>query len=590
MLTSPDRKSSYVTALDGIRAIAIAAVVIFHLGATWLPGGFLGVDIFFVLSGYLITWLLIDVFERTGTINFRAFYLGRVRRLVPAFLFLVLGIAIGIGLWAPDTIERFLKDLPWAMAGLTNWWFIAEQQDYFEAIGRPSLLQHTWSLAIEAQFYVVWPALILFIGRRLHVVHVRVAAIVGAVASWATLVWVGSSATSSGMSASHMYFGTDTHSSGLFIGAALAVSWVPKNLHAEVTKVGRWVINGVGLWGLAVLAWALFNVSETTGDFYTLGFLLAGLGTAAVISSAVHPSSILRKPLSLPFMTWLGTRSYGLYLWHWVVIQVLRPGLDIAIEGMQLVVFQLLLLGAITEFSYQLIELPVRRGQVQKWLRSIAQLPRRTKRLAAVGVVASLMTPLVSATAIDVRALEVSRAEALAARSVVDVVIEPDERLQQPVAKAHRKMWVFGDSVLLGAARGFEQSFEIQKFDAEVGLQAHILIRKIRAYAKGHHSEFDVVFNIGVNGTLKPEHLPKISKALIGTARIVVINVVVPRPWQDPNNQLIAQWAAKHPNVRVADWVSCSDGHPEYFVRDGVHLTPAGVKAYVACVRDAYLS
>ena len=225
MLTSPDRKSSYVTALDGIRAIAIAAVVIFHLGATWLPGGFLGVDIFFVLSGYLITWLLIDVFERTGTINFRAFYLGRVRRLVPAFLFLVLGIAIGVGLWAPDTIERFLKDLPWALAGLTNWWFIAEQQDYFEAIGRPSLLQHTWSLAIEAQFYVLWPALILFIGRRLHVVHVRVAAIVGAVASWATLVWVGSSAASSSISASHMYFGTDTHSSGLFIGAALAVSW-----------------------------------------------------------------------------------------------------------------------------------------------------------------------------------------------------------------------------------------------------------------------------------------------------------------------------------------------------------------------------
>lgn len=590
MHTSPDRKSSYVSALDGIRAIAIAAVVVFHLGATWLPGGFLGVDIFFVLSGYLITWLLIDVFERTGTINFRAFYLGRVRRLVPAFLFMVLGIAIGVGLWAPDTIERFLKDLPWALAGLTNWWFIAEQQDYFEAIGRPSLLQHTWSLAIEAQFYVIWPAVILFISRRLHVAHVRAAAIAGAVASWATLVWVGSAAATSSMSASHMYFGTDTHSSGLFIGAALAVSWVPKNLHPAVTPSGRWIINGVGFWGLAILTWALFNVSETTGDFYTLGFLLAGLGTAAVIASVVHPSSILRKPFSLPMMSWLGTRSYGLYLWHWVVIQVLRPGLDIALEGMQLIVFQLLLLGAITEISYRLVELPVRQGRVQKFLRSMRQMSTRMKRVVAVGLSAAVMTPLVSAAAIDVRALDASRAEAQAARAIVDVVIDPSERMQIPVTKAHRKMWVFGDSVLLGAARGFEQSFEIQKFDAEVGIQAHILIRKIRAYAKAHHGEFDVVFNIGVNGTLKPEHLPKISKALLGTARVVVINVVVPRPWQDPNNELIAQWAAKHPNVRVADWAACSAGHPEFFVRDGVHLTPAGVKAYVACVREAYLS
>jgi hypothetical protein len=208
----------------------------------------------------------------------------------------------------------------------------------------------------------------------------------------------------------------------------------------------------------------------------------------------------------------------------------------------------------------------------------------------AVGLACALTTPLVSAAAIDAHAIEISQADARATRAIVDVTIDPQEKVEVPATKAHRKMWIFGDSVVLGAERGFEQSFEVQEFDAEVGVQAHILIRKIRAYAKAHHGEFDVVFNIGVNGTLRPEHLPKISKALIGTARIVVINVVVPRPWQDPNNQLIAQWALKHPNVRVADWVQCSAGHPEYFVRDGVHLTAEGVKAYVACVRAAYLS
>ena len=314
MHTSPNRESSYVSALDGVRALAIIAVVVFHMGASWLPGGFLGVDVFFVLSGYLITWILIDLYERTGTINFRAFYLGRIRRLVPAFVFLAVGIAIGVGLWAPDTIERFLKDLPWAAVGLTNWWFIFQQQDYFEAIGRPSLLQHTWSLAIEAQFYVVWPLLILFIARRLHIARIRLAAIFGAIGSWAALLWVGAASDGSNLSASHLYFGTDTHSSGLFIGAALAVSWVPKNLHPQVSRSGLMLINGVGLLGVALLVWVFINVSETTGAYYTAGFPLAGIGAAALIASVVHPSSWLRRPLTTSIMQWIGTRSYGIYL------------------------------------------------------------------------------------------------------------------------------------------------------------------------------------------------------------------------------------------------------------------------------------
>ena len=237
-------------------------------------------------------------------------------------------------------------------------------------------------------------------------------------------------------------------------------------------------------------------------------------------------------------------------------------------------------------------EMPIRRGQLLRWLRSLTLLPGNTKRVALVGVVAFVTTPLVSAAAIDARAIEVSRSESLAARTVVDVVIarpnKPVASSQQP--SMHRKLWIFGDSVLLGAKSGMEQAFDVQSYDAKVGVQAHILIRKMRAYALAHHGEFDVVFNIGVNGTLKPEHLPKISKALAGTARIVVINTVVPRPWQDPNNALIAQWASQHPTVRVADWATCSSGHPEYFVRDGVHLTQVGVQAFVECVRLAYES
>ena len=215
----------------------------------------------------------------------------------------------------------------------------------------------------------------LFRSRRLHIARIRLAAICGAVGSWAALLWVGAASDGSNLSASHLYFGTDTHSSGLFIGAALAVSWVPKNLHSQVSRSGLVLINGVGIWGLALLMWVFINVSETTGAYYTAGFPLAGIGTAALIASVVHPSSWLRRPLTTGIMQWIGTRSYGIYLWHWVIIQVLRPGLDIPLSGTDLVLVQLVLIAAISEFSYRVIEMPIRRVQLLRWLRSLTLLP-----------------------------------------------------------------------------------------------------------------------------------------------------------------------------------------------------------------------
>jgi peptidoglycan/LPS O-acetylase OafA/YrhL len=589
----------HIAALDGIRAIAIVAVIIYHMNPSGLTGGFLGVDVFFVLSGYLITWILLDRYNNLGSIDFKGFYLSRARRLLPAFFFLAFGVLVGVGLWAPDTIERFLQDLPWAATGTTNWWFIATGQDYFGQIGRPSLLQHTWSLAIEAQFYIIWPIVISTFASRIHLSRVRWLALSGAVFSWMALLWVAHYSGASAVNAnSHMYFGTDTHSSGLFIGAALAVAWKPRNFKARISVGAKRFINAVSFGSLGVLLLTFIFVNELTGRFYLISFPIVGIATGLLIASVIHPASILAKWLSNSVVQWIGTRSYGLYLWHWIVIQVLRPGYDLNWATWQVVSLQLIILLSITEFSYRFIEMPVRRGVIAQWVQSVRNQTLRTRRLIASITAVSIALPLLLATAIGANAVVVSRRDPIGIGTVVNLTPSdsPTRVVQTDVAPTQveetaepRKVWVYGDSVVVGASQGFKKGFDTAGVRAEVALQSWVVMKYLIKHGKKHGGKYDVIFNIGVNGQVKEIFLTRIFDALAEVDRVVIINASVPRVWQDPNNELIAQVAARYPNVRIADWALASEDHPEYFISDGTHLTPAGVKAYVNCAQEAYL-
>ncbi len=589
----------HIAALDGIRAIAIVAVIIYHMNPSGLTGGFLGVDVFFVLSGYLITWILLDRYNNLGSIDFKGFYLSRARRLLPAFFFLAFGVLVGVGLWAPDTIERFLQDLPWAATGTTNWWFIATGQDYFGQIGRPSLLQHTWSLAIEAQFYIIWPIVISTFASRIHLSRVRWLALSGAVFSWMALLWVAHYSGASAVNAnSHMYFGTDTHSSGLFIGAALAVAWKPRNFKARISVGAKRFLNAVSFGSLGVLLLTFIFVNELTGRFYLISFPIVGIATGLLIASVIHPASILAKWLSNSVVQWIGTRSYGLYLWHWIVIQVLRPGYDLNWATWQVVSLQLIILLSITEFSYRFIEMPVRRGVIAQWVQSVRNQTLRTRRLIASITAVSIALPLLLATAIGANAVVVSRRDPIGIGTVVNLTPSdsPTRVVQTDVAPTQveetadpRKVWVYGDSVVVGASQGFKKGFDTAGVRAEVALQSWVVMKYLIKHGKKHGGKYDVIFNIGVNGQVKEIFLTRIFDALAEVDRVVIINASVPRVWQDPNNELIAQVAARYPNVRIADWALASEDHPEYFISDGTHLTPAGVKAYVNCAQEAYL-
>ena len=371
------RGIQHIPAIDGLRAIAVTAVIFYHLGFAWIPGGFLGVDLFFVISGYVITRLLLDSIARSGGLDLRGFYKARARRLLPPMAFMIVVTAFYISIWAQDSVKRFLTDISFSLSGLMNWWLVFKEQDYFEAIGRPPLLQHTWSLAVETQFYLIWPVLLLLILKRFGKKVIPLAALAIALFSGTALFLV-SLRLDASSSVSHIYFGTDTHSIGLFLGAALAVSWIPQNFKSEVSNKAQNFIDFIGVFGLVGILGSFLLIDESSPTAYKIAFPLAAIFGAAIITSIVHPASRFAPILQNRVLLWIGERSYAIYLWHWVVFQITRPRVDIDGQDWALIALRILVVLALADISLKLVELPIRSGKVE-YTRVSRITPKRTR-------------------------------------------------------------------------------------------------------------------------------------------------------------------------------------------------------------------
>ena len=566
----------YIPAIDGLRAVAVIAVMLYHLGFKWIPGGFLGVDLFFVISGYVITRLLLDSIQRSGGLDLRSFYVARIRRLLPPLVFMIITTTIVVGLWAPDTMRRFLGDAPFALFGGMNWWLVFRHTDYFEAIGRPPLLQHTWSLGVEAQFYLLWPLILLLVLKYFGKNKIPGAALLIAAFSGIALLLVSLQVDAANSSqVSHVYFGTDTHSIGLFLGAALAVSWIPQNLQETVSKKAQDFIDGIGVFGLLGIIAAFLFVDETDPTLYKLAFPLAGIFGCAIITSIVHPASRFAPILSSKPFVWIGERSYAIYLWHWVVFQVTRPDYDLEGSEWALYALRILIVFALADISLRLVELPVRTGLIDYWFKGMKYRTKRVQLRQKAGVIFLV--------------LSVATLTATAATSAIAKgdrqLAELKEQLEQPTTTPEIKqggLWVTGDSVILGIRFELDTRQHIGLINARVGRQAPELLEVI-LHDKANMQGATIVLNLGNNNKLTEDQVAAIFTAISDQPKIVVVNTAVPRGWRDENNALIAQYAAQY-GAQLVDWAAISDGHPEYFGPDGVHLVPAGVRAYVDAI------
>jgi len=571
-----NRGIQYIPAIDGLRAVAVIAVMFYHLGFTWIPGGFLGVDLFFVISGYVITRLLLDSIAQSGGLDLRGFYIARARRLLPALIFMLVSTMIAIGIWAPDTIKRLLTDTPFSLSGTMNWWLVAHHQDYFESIGRPPLLQHTWSLAVEAQFYLVWPLILYFILKQFGKRHIPIASLAIAAASAITLLLVSFSLDASNASkVSHVYFGTDTHSIGLFLGAALAVSWIPQNFTKTVSKKAQDFIDGVGFIGFIGILAAFLFIDETQPTLYKIAFPLAGICGAAIIMSVVHPASRFAPVLQNPVFLWIGERSYSIYLWHWVIFQVTRPSVDLAGKEWALYSLRILIVLALSDISLRYVELPIRRGVIQYWWKGLKyrtkkERTQQTRTFSAVTVIVLLLATVVSVRAIGIANEQRQKLE--------------ESLSSKPTAISEATtdgLWVTGDSVILGIRSTLSETHPISVMNARIGRQAPELLSVI-LHDKAQAGNATVIFDLGNNNALTREQTVAIFEAVKDQPKIIVVNTAVPRPWREGNNSLIREVASKYSKVTIVDWNAISEGHPEYFAPDGVHLVPTGVNIYVA--------
>ena len=578
------RGIQHIPAIDGLRAIAVTAVIFYHLGFQWIPGGFLGVDLFFVISGYVITRLLLDSIARSGGLDLRGFYKARARRLLPPMVFMIVVTAFYISIWAQDSVKRFLTDTPFSLSGLMNWWLVAKEQDYFEAIGRPPLLQHTWSLAVETQFYLVWPVLLLIILKRFGKKVIPVAALAIALISGTALFLVSLQLDASS-SVSHVYFGTDTHSIGLFLGAALAVSWIPQNFKSEVSNKAQNFIDFIGVFGLVGILGAFLLIDESSPTAYKIAFPLAAIFGAAIITSIVHPASRFAPILQNRVLLWIGERSYAIYLWHWVVFQITRPRVDIDGQDWALIALRILVVLALADISLKLVELPIRSGKVEYWFKGMKYRTASVRKRQKIAVISSISVVLLSLTALSSGAVVSSNRAAQEFQDSLqsEVVITPPV---PEVAARAETIWLTGDSVILGIRTALSEIRPLLVVNARVGRAAPELLQEMtRDLEKAAGSI--VVMDLGNNDLLTEDTVRAIFELVKESTKVVVVNTAVPRPYRDANNELLAELAVQFPNVSIVDWNSISDGHPEYFAPDGVHLVPTGVSAYVMAIDDA---
>ena len=572
----------HIASIDGLRAIAVTAVVLYHLGISWIPGGFLGVDLFFVISGYVITRLILDSINQSSALDLRAFYAARLRRIYPGFIFMVICTIIFIGVWAPEAIKRFLVDLPYAITGTINWFLVARHQDYFEAIGRPPLLQHTWSLAVELQFYLIWPIILLTILKYFGKKNIARIALVIAIVSGITLFFVSLRLDqANAQQISHIYFGTDTHSLGLFLGSALAVSWIPQNLSADIAKRAQDVVDGIGVVGLLGLISTFLFIDEANASLYRIAFPLAGIFGCLVIISLVHPASRFAPIISTAPFRWVGQRSYGIYIWHWVIFQMTRPSVDLTGQSWALYLARVLLVLALADISLRWVEIPFRQGVVQNWFRGMKYRSSKVALRQRLSVLLSVITVLAITSSIAVQAINKTNQLAKDAATVASA----DNQIQADLGST-TGLWVTGDSVILGIRSKLESKEHISLINARVGRQAPELLAVMRIDQASVPSS-PIIFNLGNNNALSEKTVTEIFEVIKNQPQIIVVNTAVPRPWRDNNNLIISKVAALYPNIKLVDWGQISTGRPELFAPDGVHLSPAGSDVYVDLVLSA---
>jgi peptidoglycan/LPS O-acetylase OafA/YrhL len=601
-------KNRYITGLDGLRAIAVLAVIAYHLNFDWAAGGLLGVTVFFVLSGYLITDLLIAEFVTTDRINFKNFWIRRARRLLPAMFTMLLVVITWVTVFKPSMLDRLEEDTVAAILYISNWWYIFQDLSYFESFGPPSLLTHFWSLAVEEQFYILWPLLIVLV-LKLKVKEGSLFSIIllGAIASAAAMTLL----YEPGTDPSRVYYGTDTRVFSLLLGASLAVIWPSRRLSTNLPSEIRWKLDFVGLFALAFIFYMFWGTDQYQDFLYQGGMVAMSVASMLVVAVIVHPSSKMNTILSFKPLRWIGVRSYGIYLWHFPVIVLTSPQWGADAPSLVRTSLQVLLILTFASLSWTFIENPIRKGALTRfcrvvkrgeWRREKSFIGRFVTTAGILSVFLGISTIGLTTTSVALSKDNVINAfqqkvgkEEPPAESIKEPEPKPEQPpkeekpeeqpnekspIETPSVQEERSVTVIGDSVVIDVTPHLEEEFTKVDVDAKIGRQfreAEEIVQQKKS--TGSLGEI-VIIELGANGPLSDKKMCSLIEQIGKDRDVYMITTRVPKPWQQEVNETIKSVAGNYKNVKVVDWFLFSESHPEYIGSDGVHLTLSGAEAY----------
>ena len=613
------KKRRYITGLDGIRAIAVIMVLAYHLKLALFKSGFLGVTVFFVLSGYLITGILISEVEEEGTIDLKNFWLRRIRRLVPA----VMSMAVVI-IFVSAVVNRIIftkgcKDFLASVLGFNNWWQIFNKVSYFEAAGVPSPFTHCWSLAIETQFYLIYPLILLGIyklvksrgeGRaKRGLLFAGVTLLLALISVILMIVLFDPQ-----QDASRVYYGTDTRAFSLLFGALLAILWeyrmVPRRLSASVNMV-------LGSVSFAVLLVMTIAINGSSNFWYRGGQFFGTILTVLMVYAVSGRKTWLSRFLSNPVLKWIGDRSYSIYLWHYPIILLISKGIK---ASWWITLIEIVLSVVLAELSYRFIETPIRHGIIGEYLNILrsrpksrqekkrqVQVARRSLKVMAGTFVLTVSLILCMVFVPKKNALDTLQKRETKAKETGKMT---EEQLAKQKANGSESddtictadltddeileglnLLLIGDSIAVDVTDDFYEMFPNSVSDTKIGRITSLGKQVLDSYIdekkwEGEGVIFASLSNSPINGELEDirEKIGKDMPLFLTTVRIPH------ETFEEESNSKIKKFVEENDHTYLIDWYAASEGHDEYFDADDTHLLPAGAKAYAKCIKEAVLA
>ena len=607
-----NNKSKYLPSIDSLRALAVLAVIIYHVDVNYLPGGFLGVDLFFVLSGYLISSLIIKEYRKTGSLNLYNFYIRRARRLLPAVYFMITVGLVVMVLFNEVLLRKSHLDAIFGYIYSSNWWYIFHKLDYFDSFGAQSPFKHLWSLAIEEQFYMIFPLLFLLVNRKKkskdgtyklnkNFLYVILGLILVSLIAHILLFDINN--------ISRIYFGTDTRAFSLLVGVVGAILYPMERLHAKVTLQQNMVYSVVSLVSIATLITVMIYTSEYNTLLYRGGFLLVAILGLIVIISSGKQHTLMSRLLSFKPVVFIGKISYSLYLWHFPVLVLTTPVSEIGNPNIFFVILRIVLTFAVAIVSYVFVETPIRKLGFKNYInvifKKLKKRPGKSRKVYAgiVGLVSVLFlmgifgksVPFISTA--FVKEMESNKEtqfvnngnnkdsnQEKSSDSNKDNKDNKDNKEDKKNSdKKYSSVLVMGDSLTVDIGEKFQGLYPGAVIDGKIGRQLYVAVEEAKSYSKYNNENSAIIFQLGTNGPFTESQIEELVKEF-DKADIYFVNIKVPRAWEKTVNTALKEIQEKHSNVKLIDWYSVANSTKDLFEPDRVHLNQAGIAEMVTLI------